>query len=82
VLTGRIRPRLKLAARFDAFIPPNREVNAMAADAPTPDGDRGEVVAALDAADGTESYVIADISDDEAWVSIRATDAPTLRAWR
>jgi hypothetical protein len=54
----------------------------MAADAPTPDGDRREVVAALDAADGTESYVIADISDDEAWVSIRATDAPTLRAWR
>jgi len=53
----------------------------MAADASGPDGDT-EVVGAVDSADGTESYVIADITDDEAWVSISAADAPTLRAWR
>jgi hypothetical protein len=51
----------------------------MGADASSNDD---EVVGAVDSADGTESYVIADITDDEAWVSISAADAPTLRAWR
>ena len=33
------------------------------------------------ASDGDE-YVIADISADDAWLSMEAEDAPTLSAWR
>lgn len=54
----------------------------MAADASETDDDRGEVVGAVDSADGTESYVIADITDEEAWVSVHADDAVLLRTWR
>ena len=40
------------------------------------------VVAAIDS-DGTEDeYVIADISTDDAWLSMGAEDAPALTAWR
>ncbi|NHN46145.1 hypothetical protein G9464_00840 [Halostella sp. JP-L12] len=57
----------------------------MATDASGPnDGlrDDGEVIAAVDG-DGTDQeYVIADISEDEAWLSVRVDDAPTLPAWR
>ncbi len=54
----------------------------MAADATETGDDRREVVGAVDSADGTESYVIADITDEEAWVSIHADDAAALRTWR
>jgi len=54
----------------------------MAADATETDDDHGEVVGAVDSADGTESYVIADITDEKAWLSIRTDDAASLRAWR
>jgi prefoldin subunit 5 len=40
------------------------------------DGD--EVMASVDA----DEYVIADISEDEAWVSIGVQDAPDVRDWR
>lgn len=44
--------------------------------------DGGEVVGAVDG-DGTDQeYVIADISEDEAWLSVQVDDAPTLPAWR
>jgi hypothetical protein len=49
------------------------------------DSDEGgddEVVAALDDADDDESFVIADITVEDAWLSVTASDAPTLRAWR
>ena len=44
--------------------------------------DDGEIVGAVDG-DGTDQeYVIADISEDEAWLSVQVDDAPTLPAWR
>jgi hypothetical protein len=54
----------------------------MVADASGSTDDAGTVVAAVDSADGIESYVIADITDDEAWMSIHTDDAPALRSWR
>lgn len=38
----------------------------------------GEVMASVDA----DELVIADISEDDAWLAIGAGDAPALRAWR
>jgi hypothetical protein len=44
--------------------------------------DDSEVVGAVDG-DGTDQeYVIADISEDEAWLSMEVDDAPALPAWR
>ncbi|SDR28371.1 DUF7556 family protein [Natronobacterium texcoconense] len=40
------------------------------------------VVGSIDTADSSEEYVIADISADDAWLSMQADDAPTLPAWR
>jgi len=49
----------------------------------TPVGDAGtpEVMAAVDDADSRPSYVIADISRDGAWLSVRETDAVILSEW-
>lgn len=41
-----------------------------------------EVVASVDDAGRAREYVIADITEDGAWVSIDISDAPTLPAWR
>lgn len=50
------------------------------------DGDAGdaeaEIVGAVDEGDGTEKYVIADLSADGAWLSMHHDDAPALPAWR
>lgn len=40
------------------------------------------VVGSIDSTDSSTDYVIADISADGAWLSMRAEDAPTLSAWR
>lgn len=40
----------------------------------------GEVMASVDGDEG--DYVIADITEDEAWLSMHADDAPALPAWR
>jgi hypothetical protein len=54
----------------------------------TPDatatGDRSdaEVVASLDATGEGTQFIIADITCDDAWLSIEASDAPSLPAWR
>lgn len=40
------------------------------------------IVASIDEDPTGEEYVIADISEDGAWLSMSATDAPTLPAWR
>lgn len=40
-----------------------------------------EVMASVDDSSRPE-FVIADISRDEAWLSMRETDAPVLRNWR
>lgn len=45
-------------------------------------GDHGaepEVMASHDEA--TDEYVIADIAREDAWVSVRAADAPVLTDW-
>lgn len=53
-----------------------------AARSQTPRDSGTDVMASLDG-DGPDSkFVIADISRDEAWVSVTATDATTLTAWR
>jgi hypothetical protein len=40
-----------------------------------------EVMAAVDDAASRPSYVIADISRDGAWLSVRETDALVLNEW-
>ncbi|ELY55109.1 DUF7556 family protein [Natronolimnohabitans innermongolicus] len=40
------------------------------------------IVGSIDSSDSSTNYVIADISADGAWLSMQATDAPTLTAWR
>ncbi|AFZ72644.1 DUF7556 family protein [Natronobacterium gregoryi] len=40
------------------------------------------VVGSIDTVDSSDEYVIADISADDAWISMQADDASTLRAWR
>ncbi|MFB6104542.1 MAG: hypothetical protein ABEJ57_05575 [Halobacteriaceae archaeon] len=56
-----------------------------ASDRPTPDAGGGhapvdgtDVMAALD----QENLVIADLSREDAWLTIPATDAPDLTDWR
>jgi len=48
----------------------------------TDDGPDREVIGSLDDADDRESYVIADIATEEAWVSIDAAEAPDLEDMR
>ena len=51
----------------------------MATDTASRPTDRArEVMATVDA----DEYVIADISEDEAWVAMEVCDAPALKAWR
>lgn len=40
------------------------------------------VVASIDPHEAGEEYVIADISEDGAWLSMNVDDAPTLPSWR
>ena len=40
------------------------------------------IVASIDSTESSDEYVIADISADGAWLSMEATDAPTLSAMR
>jgi hypothetical protein len=49
--------------------------------APWPADDH-EVVSAVDGDGQAREYVIADISEDGAWLSMDADDAPTLPSWR
>ena len=48
---------------------------------PVADGSDAEVMASTDGAAGTPSYIIADISRDDAWLSVREADAPVLAEW-
>jgi len=48
---------------------------------PVGDATTPEVMAAVDDADRRPSYVIADISRDGAWLSVRETDAVILAEW-
>ncbi|MFC6719638.1 hypothetical protein ACFQGT_13385 [Natrialbaceae archaeon GCM10025810] len=48
----------------------------------TPSGGADTIVGSLDSAGPSDEYVIADISADGAWLSMRADDAMTLTDWR
>lgn len=52
--------------------------------APGSSGGRGddEVIASVDGEGPRREFVLADISEDGAWLSMDAEDAPTLPAWR
>lgn len=41
-----------------------------------------EVMASVDSSPASERFVIADITRDEAWLSVRRTEAPALGEWR
>lgn len=41
-----------------------------------------EVVATVDGDGDRESFVLADLTRDEAWISMAAAEAPVLPAWR
>jgi hypothetical protein len=44
--------------------------------------DDSQVMAAIDDDGSHEKFIIADISVDDAWVSVRNEEAPMLEAWR
>lgn len=49
---------------------------------PVPDLDGvGEVMASVEESTSRSEFVIADISRDDAWISVAETDAPTLTDW-
>lgn len=54
------------------------------ADKPIPPepADADEVVATVDREGPDDSFVLADLTRDEAWLSMKATEAPLLDAWR
>ncbi|MFB6080125.1 MAG: hypothetical protein ABEJ81_03910 [Haloferacaceae archaeon] len=45
-------------------------------------GGEGEVMASIDHSGPVPLVVIADVSNDEAWIAITASEAPDLAAWR
>lgn len=54
----------------------------MVSDTASVDPTDAEVMASVDAAPGRTELVIADVSRDDAWLSVRVADAPLLRDWR
>lgn len=48
---------------------------------PVADAPDSEVMASIDASSSSPSYIIADISRDDAWLSAAAADAPVLAEW-
>lgn len=46
------------------------------------DGSSAEVMASVESSPRSATFIIADISCDDAWVSMGADDAPTLDEWR
>ena len=40
------------------------------------------IIGSIDPGDHRDEFVIADISTDGAWISMAASDAPALTAWR
>lgn len=50
--------------------------------ATNPDHVGADVLGSIDPGAGGDEYVIADISAEGAWLSVRAEEAPMLTAWR
>ena len=46
------------------------------------DGSPPEVMASVESSSRRSTLIIADISCDDAWVSMGASEAPTLAEWR
>lgn len=44
--------------------------------------DTDEVVATVDREGSEESFVLADLTRDDAWISMEASEAPVLPSWR
>lgn len=57
-------------------------VSHMVADTAAVDEGDAEVMASVDAAPGRTALVIADVSRDDAWLSMRADEAARLSDWR
>jgi hypothetical protein len=45
------------------------------------DGTTAEVMASVDSTDEGATYVIADVTCDDAWVAMPVSDAPALPEW-
>ncbi|WP_197427878.1 hypothetical protein [Halogeometricum sp. CBA1124] len=45
------------------------------------DASRAEVMASVDSTPARSEFIIADISCDNAWLSMAAAEAPSLRDW-
>ena len=45
------------------------------------DASQAEVMASVDPSPAQAEFVIADISRDDAWLSMPASEAPSLREW-
>ena len=54
----------------------------MASNVATVGGQSSDVMASVDESTGATEFVIADVSRDDAWLSIRLRDAPGLDDWR
>lgn len=54
----------------------------MTSDTAAVNGADAEVMASVDVAPGRSELVIADVSRDDAWLSVRADAAPRLADWR
>jgi hypothetical protein len=54
----------------------------MAPDVTAARGQESDVMAAVDDGPGLTEFVIADISQDDAWVSVQLADAIGLDDWR
>ena len=45
------------------------------------DASQAEVMAAVDSSSTRAEFVIADVSRDDAWLSVPVSEAPSLREW-
>jgi hypothetical protein len=59
-----------------------RDDDATAKEDPTCSPEEREIMAAVDRTGDVSRYVIADISRDDAWVSILKSEALHLKTWR
>lgn len=46
------------------------------------DGSNAEVMASVDSSPARPTFIIADVTRDEAWISMGVDDAPALDDWR
>lgn len=53
----------------------------MARDITAADASQPEVLASVDSAPGRSEFIIADVTSDDAWLSVREMDAPILSEW-